>query len=118
MIPKGTANKAAGPSKLPQPPNPLKRKAPMNPGAPQNGNAENHSLDGDGSIVDEDGQPPPRLIKKRRGNGGPSRAQLVKAVIDIEASVKRVQASVAKEVEKMTTIIKNLNAKIKDMDDE
>ncbi|KAF8974618.1 hypothetical protein BDZ97DRAFT_1774571 [Flammula alnicola] len=79
-------------------------------------------MDGEGSIDYEDGhEPPPRLNKKRRiskGSSGPSRAQLSKAVDDMEASIKRIQSSVSKEVEKMNGIIKTLNTKIKEMDEE
>lgn len=82
-------------------------------------NGDTHSIDGEGSIDYEEGhEPPPRLNKKRRiskGSAGPSRAQLVKTVNDMEASIKRIQTSVSKEVEKMTSIISALNAKIRDM---
>ncbi|CAA7260197.1 unnamed protein product [Cyclocybe aegerita] len=102
--------------------NHLKRKSPGKASSPANGDIDGHSIDGEGSIDDEDGhEPPPRLNKKRRiskGNGGPSRAQLVKAVGEIEASIKRVQSTVAKEVEKMSGVIKSLNTKIKEMDDD
>lgn len=120
-MPKGTANKVAGPSTGPQTPSSLKRKLPAKPSTstPHNGDADNHSIDGEGSIVDEDGHElPPRLNKKRRISKGPTRSQLVKMVADMEGSVKRIQASVAKEVEKMNSVIKTLNAKISEMDDE
>jgi len=35
----------------------------------------------------------------------------------MEASIKRVQSSIAKEVEKMNGLVKTLNAKIKEMDE-
>ena len=97
-----------------------KRKAPEKLSASQNGNTD----DGEGSDdeeVEHDVQQ--NANKKRRtsksGSGsGPSRALLVKSVADIEASIKRVQSSVAKEVEKMNGIVKNLNAMIKEMDEE
>jgi len=101
-------------------PNNLKRKSTEK--VSQNGDADGHSLDGEGSIDDEEGhQPPPRLNKKRRvskGNGGPSRSQLMKMASDMEASVKRIQTTLTKEVDKMNTIINNLNTKIKDMDED
>lgn len=84
-------------------------------------NGDTHSIDGEGSIDYEEGhEPPPRLNKKRRlsKGTGPSRAQLVKAVTDMEASVRRIQASVSKEVDKMNSIINGLNAKIKEMSDD
>lgn len=87
-----------------------------------NGETDGHSIDGEGSIDYEDGhEPPPRLNKKRRiskGSSGPTRIQLIKAIGDMESSIKRVQASVSKEVDKMNGIIRALNAKIKEMDEE
>ena len=102
--------------------NHLKRKS-MKGTTPQNGDIDGHSIDGEGSVVDEDGHDDAshKPTKKRRvskGNAGPSRAQLVKAVSDMEASIKRIQASVTKEVEKMSSIVKSLNARIKEMDDD
>ncbi|KAH9482597.1 hypothetical protein JR316_0004697 [Psilocybe cubensis] len=108
---KAPAGKGAAPSQLPS-----KRKAPAS--APQNGAVDNHDLDGEGSTVEEEHDSGTRHNKKRRVAKGPTRLQLVKAVNDIEASMKRVQASVAKEVEKMSGIVKILNAKIEEMDDE
>ncbi|KDR83382.1 hypothetical protein GALMADRAFT_235485 [Galerina marginata CBS 339.88] len=121
--PKGTTSKPAGPPVgTPLLVHNLKRKFSPTKGSPaQNGDADG-SLDGEGSVVDDDNHDPPaRLTKKRRvskGAGGPSRAQLVKAVNDMEASIKRIQASVGKEVEKMSAIVKALNAKIREMDEE
>lgn len=94
----------------------LKRKSP----GKEEVNGDTHSMDGEGSIDYEEGhEPPPRLNKKRRlsKGTGPTRTQLVKAVADMEASVRRIQASVSKEVEKMNSIIDGLNARIKDMSD-
>lgn len=86
----------------------------------QNGNTD----DGEGSDDEEDGydvqqntNKKPRLSKSGSGSG-PSRSLLVRAVTEIEASIKRVQSSVAKEVEKMNGIVKSLNAKIKEMDED
>ena len=95
-----------------------KRKAPEKLSTSQNGNTD----DGEGSYDEEDIVHPnaikkPRLSKSGSGSG-PSRTLLVKAITEMEASVKRVQASVAKEVEKMNGIMKSLNAKIKEMDEE
>jgi len=95
-----------------------KRKAPEKLSTSQNGNTD----DGEGSYDEEDIVHPdaikkPRLSKSGSGSG-PSRTLLVKAVTEMEASVKRVQASVAKEVEKMNGIMKSLNAKIKEMDED
>ena len=85
----------------------------------QNGNTD----DGEGSDDDEDDDVQQNANKKRRlsksaSGSGPSRTLLVKAVADMEASMKRIQSSVAKEVEKMNGIVKTLNAKIKEMDEE
>jgi hypothetical protein len=95
-----------------------KRKAPEKLSASQNGNTD----DGEGSDDDEDDDMQQNANKKRRlsksASGGPSRILLVKAVADMEASMKRIQSSVAKEVEKMNGIVKTLNAKIKEMDEE
>lgn len=100
---------------------PPKRKAAEKLNVSQNGNTD----DGEGSDDEEDGQDIQQNANKKRrisksgsGQAGPSRALLVKSVADIEASIKRVQSSVAKEVEKMNGIVKALNAKIKEMDEE
>ncbi|KAF9485410.1 hypothetical protein BDN70DRAFT_871462 [Pholiota conissans] len=99
----------------------LKRK-PSSKVSDLNGDADGHSIDGEGSIDYEDGhEPPPRLNKKRRiskGSSGPTRIQLIKAVGDMESSIKRIQTSVSKEVDKMNGIIRALNTKIKEMDEE
>jgi len=119
--PKGAANKnAAGPSAIPQSSNNLKRKSPAKDAIP-NGDVDGYSMDGEGSIVDDEnnldasGRP---VNKKRRVSKGPTRSQLVKAASDMDAAVKRIQSSVAKEVERMTSIISTLNAKIREMDEE
>jgi len=96
-----------------------KRKVSDKLSASQNGNTD----DGEGSDDDDDGDVQQSTNKKRRlsksaSGPGPSRALLVKAVADMEASIKRVQSSVAKEVEKMNGIVKTLNAKIKEMDED
>jgi nucleoside-triphosphatase THEP1 len=46
-----------------------------------------------------------------------TRAQLVKAVGDMEAAANRIQTSVEKELEKMRGVINTLNSKIKDMEE-
>lgn len=93
-----------------------KRKVSEKLSASQNGKTDD---DGEGSD-DEDLQQ--NANKKRRlsksASGGPSRTLLETAVADMEASIKRVQSSVAKEVEKMNGIVKTLNAKIKEMDED
>jgi len=97
-----------------------KRKAPEKLSTSQNGNTD----DGEGSDDEEDGHDVQRNTNKKRrlsksGSGsGPSRTLLVRAVAEIEASIKRVQSSVAKEVEKMNGIVKSLNAKIQEMDED
>jgi len=96
-----------------------KRKVSDKLSASQNGNTD----DGEGSDDDDDGDVQQNTNKKRRlsksaSGPGPSRTLLVKAVADMEASIKRVQSSVAKEVEKMNGIVKTLNAKIKEMDED
>ena len=126
--PDGTPSKTSAPRAGPSTsgPSPMvkstKRKSPGPQTTPLNGDIDGHSLDGEGSIDDEEQhEPPPRMNKKRRlskSSGGPSRAQLVKVVTDMEASVKRIQTSVAKEVEKMNGIIKTLNTKINEMDED
>lgn len=86
----------------------------------QNGNTD----DGEGSDEDEhEHEVQQNANKKRRlsksaSRPGPSRTLLAKAVADMDASIKRVQSSVAKEVEKMKGIVKTLNAKIKEMDED
>jgi hypothetical protein len=100
----------------------LKRKPSSKVSDPLNGDVDGHSIDGEGSIDYEDGhEPPPRLNKKRRiskGSSGPTRIQLIKAIGDMESSIKRIQVSVTKEVDKMNGIIRALNTKIKEMDEE
>jgi hypothetical protein len=96
-----------------------KRKQPEKPLAPQNGDVDGVSLDGEGSLLDDDHELPPRLNKKRRismGNRGPSRSDLQKVVSDLDTSVKRIQASVAREVDKVNSTIKSLNAMISEME--
>ncbi|KAF8165004.1 hypothetical protein B0H34DRAFT_793440 [Crassisporium funariophilum] len=95
-----------------------KRKASGKPNMSQNDDSD----DGDGTDDVEDGHElPPKMSKKRRitkSSSGPSRALLARALGDMEASVKRVQLSVAKEVEKMNGIIKTLNARVKEMEED
>jgi len=123
-IPKQPKANFAGPSKS-VPANAAKwlerskRKVSDKLSASQNGNTD----DGEGSDDDDDGDVRQNTNKKRRlsksaSGPGPSRTLLVKAVADMEASIKRVQSSVAKEVEKMNGIVKTLNAKIKEMDED
>jgi hypothetical protein len=59
-----------------------------------------------------------RRLSKSTSRPELSRTSLLKAVADMDASIKRVESSVAKEVEKMKGIVKNLNAKIKEMDED
>ena len=84
---------------------------------------QNGTDDGEGSDEEEDEHEAQQNNKKRRlskstSRPGPSRTLLAKAVADMDASIKRVQSSVAKEVEKMKEIVKTLNAKIKEMDED
>ena len=82
--------------------------------------------DGEGSDEEEEDEheeqqganKKPRLSKSTSSRPGPSRASLAKAVADMDASIKRVESTVAKEVEKMKGIVKNLQAKIKEMDED
>ena len=86
-----------------------------------NGNTD----DGEGSDEEEEDEHEvqqnankKRRLSKSTSRPGPSRTLLEKAVVDMEASIKRVQSSVAKEVEKMKGIVKTLNAKINEMDED
>lgn len=87
-----------------------------------NGNTD----DGEGSDDDDDDDElevqqnanKKRRLSKSTSRPGPSRTLLEKAVADMEASIKRVQSSVVKEVEKMKGIVKTLNTKIKEMDED
>jgi len=107
----GEANTKAGPSTTPK--SAIKRK-----GTPAvNGDVEGHSADGEGSIDEEGGNQAGRQRKKRRISTGLTRAQLVKAVTDMEAATNRIQGSVEKELEKMRGIINMLNLKIKDIEE-
>jgi hypothetical protein len=98
----------------------IKRKQPEKGPALPNGDVDGVSLDGEGSLLeDDDHDLPPRLNKKRRiskGNKGPSRSDLQEVVGDLDASVKRLQTSVAREVDKMNGIIKSLNGMIAEME--
>jgi len=96
-----------------------KRKVPEKLSVSQNGD------DGEGSDDEEDehevqqsANKKRRLSKSTSSRLGPSRASLTKAVADMDASIKRVESTVAKEVEKMKGIVKNLYAKIKEMDED
>ena len=104
------ANSKAGPSTTPK--SGIKRK-----GTPAiNGDVDAHSADGEGSIEEEGGNQAGKR-KKRRISSGLTRAQLVKAVNDMEAATNRIQASVEKEVERMRSVINTLNSKIKDIEE-
>ncbi|KAF9534379.1 hypothetical protein CPB83DRAFT_781911 [Crepidotus variabilis] len=99
--------------------NNVKRKLPDKALGQQNGDIDGASLDGDGSVIDDDHSLPPRLTKRRRiskGGKGPSRTELIQTVADMESSIKRIQTSVAKEVDRMQGVIDNLNGIIADMD--
>ena len=117
--PKGSPSKATA---LNAPPavGSSKRKQPEKALVTQNGDVDGASADGDGSILeDDDHELPPRLNKKRRismGVKGPSRSELQKAVTDIDASIRRIQSSVAQEVDKMKTVIRSLNVTIAEME--
>lgn len=79
--------------------------------------------DGEGSGDEDEHEVQQNANKKRRlskstSRSEPSRISLAKAVADMDASIKRIESSVAKEVEKMKGIVKNLNAKIKEMDED
>ena len=86
----------------------------------QNGNTD----DGEGTDEEEDelevqqNASKKRRLSKSTSRPGPSRTVLAKAVADMDASIKRVQSSVEKEVEKMKEIVKTLNAKLKEMDED
>jgi len=98
-----------------------KRKVPEKLSVSQNGNTD----DGEGSDEEEEDEHEvqqnankKRRLSKSTSKSGPSRLLLAKAVADMDASIKRVQSSVAKEVEKMKGIVKTLNANIKEMDED
>jgi len=94
-----------------------KRKVPEKLSVSQNGNGEGSDDDEDEHEVQQNANKKRRLSKST-SRPELSRTSLAKAVADIDASIKRVESSVAKEVEKMKGIVKNLNAKIKDMDED
>ncbi len=97
----------------------VKRKQHEKALALQNGDVDGVSVDGEGSIDDDGHELPPRLNKKRRISLNakvPSRSELQKAVIEMGTSVNRIQASVAKEVNKMNSVINSLKAVIADME--
>lgn len=98
----------------------IRRKRPEKSIAPPNGDADGVSLDGEGSVLDDDDHElSPRLNKKRRismGNKGPSRSELQKVVSDLDASVKRIQTTIAREVDKVNATIKSLNTMISEME--
>lgn len=100
--------------------NSIKRKQPEKPFSLPNGDVDGVSLDGEGSLLDDDDHElPPRLNKKRRismGNKGPSRSELQKVVSDLDASVKRIQSSITREVDKVNATIKSLNTMISEME--
>ena len=97
-----------------------KRKVPEKLSVSQNGNTE----DGERSDEEEEDENEvqqntnkKRRLSKSTSTPGLSRSSLTKVVADMHASIKRVESSVAKEVEKMKGIVKDLNAKIKEMDE-
>jgi len=107
----GEASSKAAPSTIPKPG--IKRK-----GTPAvNGDVEGQSADGEGSLDEEGGNQAGRQRKKRRISSGLTRAQLVKAVSDMEAATNRIQASVEKELEKMRGVTNMLNSKIKEIEE-
>lgn len=112
----GSSSKPLAPSA----PGILRRKQPEKAVTLVNGDADGASVDGEGSLLDDDDHElPPRLNKKRRislGSKGPSRSELQKVASDLDASVKRIQATVAREVEKVNGVIKSLNAMISEME--
>jgi len=93
-----------------------KRKVPEKLSVSQNGDGEG-SDDEDEHEVQQNANKKLRLSKST-SRPEPSRTSLAKAIADMDASIKRVESSVAKEVEKMKGIIKNLNAKMKEMDED
>jgi len=99
-----------------------KRKAPEKLSMSQNGNTDDCEGSDDEELEDEhevqQNANKKRRLSKSSSRPGPSRTLLAKAVADMEASIKRVQSSVAKEVDKMKGIVKTLNAKIKEMDED
>lgn len=98
----------------------IKKKQPEKASAISNGEVDGVGVDGEGSVLEEDDHElPPRLNKRRRiskESKGPSRSELQKAVSRLDASVRRVQESVTREVDKMNGIIKSLNVMITEME--
>lgn len=97
----------------------VKRKQPEKALGLQNGDVDGVSIDGDGSIDDYDHELPPRLNKKRRislSTRIPSHTELQKTITEMETSVKRIQVFVAKEVDKMNTVINSFKAILADME--
>jgi len=94
-----------------------KRKVSEKLSVSQNGDGEGSGDDDDEQEVQQNTNKKRRLSKST-SRPEPSRTSLAKAVADMDASIRRIESSVAKEVEKMKGIVKNLNAKIKEMDDD
>ncbi|KAF9563720.1 hypothetical protein CPC08DRAFT_313612 [Agrocybe pediades] len=115
--PKNAAKRTAGdPS---QPSGSLKRKSPGRDPVP-NGDIDGHSMDGEGSIVDEDHPDltAARPTKKRRPSKGTSRVQVQKAVHELEGHLKRLKEFAAKEEQKLNSILDTLNAQLGQMDED
>lgn len=93
-----------------------KRKLSLKPSAYQNGD-----YDSDEGELDDDGhEPPAKLNKKRRTaiSGAINRANIMKYVGELEATISRLQASTAKEVDKAQALIRAISAEMRDTEDE
>ena len=88
----------------------------MKPSAYQNGD-----YDSDEGELDDDGhEPPAKLNKKRRTaiSGAINRASIMKYVGELEATINKLQASTARELNKAQELIRAISAEMKDTDDE
>jgi hypothetical protein len=92
-----------------------KRKLSMKPSASQNGD-----YDSEGELDDDGHEPPAKLNKKRRTaiSGAINRANIMKYVEELEATVIKLQASTARGLDKVQELIQAISAEAKDTEDE
>lgn len=86
----------------------------MKPSAYQNGDYDSSELDDDGH------EPPAKLNKKRRTaiSGAINRANIMKYVGELEATIHNLQASTARGLDKAQELIRAISAEMKDSEDE
>lgn len=88
----------------------------MKPSAYQNGD-----YDSEGGELDDDGhEPPAKLNKKRRTaiSGTINRANIMKYVGELEATINNLQASTARGLDKAQELMRAISAEMKDTEDE